>query len=107
MFGDWVAGTTTLNIEAWGFLTILLLVFGLFLLLAGVFTAYFGSGKSRTIGVGLLVGGNVVGILFAYLYHIESHNLGSLLVGTIEVLAAAVIGAIAAIAIFLVAIMKS
>lgn len=107
MFGEWVAGTTTLNIEAWGFLTILLLVFGLFLLLAGVFTAYFGSGKSRQIGVALLVGGIVVGVLFAYLYHLEAHNLGSLLVGTIEVLAAAVIGAIAAIAIFLVAIMKS
>ena len=30
------------------FLTVLLLTFGLFMVLAGAFTAYFGSGKSRS-----------------------------------------------------------
>ncbi|MCI4335150.1 MAG: hypothetical protein L3K04_05960 [Thermoplasmata archaeon] len=104
---DALVGTTTLNIELLGFVTILLLIFGLFLLLAGVFTAYFGSGKSRTIGVLLLVGGIVVGVLIAYIYHMQAHNLGPLLWGTFEVLAAAVIGGLVAIAIFLVAIMKS
>src|SRR5438093_242896 len=44
------------------FLTILLLTFALFLLITGAFTAYFGSGKSRKIGVGLLIGGLVVGL---------------------------------------------
>ena len=45
-----------MTVDQW--LTFLLLVFGLFLVLAGVFTAYFGSGRSRSIGVGLLVGGS-------------------------------------------------
>ena len=50
------------------FVTVLLLTFALFLVITGAFTAYFGSGKSRTIGVALLVVGLVVGILFGYLY---------------------------------------
>src|SRR5207249_2287544 len=37
------------------FVTILLLTFSLFLVITCAFTAYFGSGKSRKIGVGLLV----------------------------------------------------
>src|SRR2546430_438942 len=37
------------------FVTILLLTFSLFLVITGAFTAYFGSGKSRKIGVGLLL----------------------------------------------------
>jgi uncharacterized membrane protein len=98
-------------IEGWQFLTILLLVFGLFLILAGIFTAYFGSGKSRTIGVALLVVGLVVGILTAFLYHNGSlgsaHDLGGLLWEAFLVIVAAVIGALVAVGIFLVAIMKS
>ena len=96
------------------FLTILLLVFGLFLILAGIFTAYFGSGKSRTIGVVLLVVGLVVGVLVGYLYAYGdlgnsgmAHHLGDLLLGSFLVILAAVIGALIAIGIFLVAIMKS
>jgi hypothetical protein len=95
--------------NAWmSFLIILLLVFGLFLILAGVFTAYFGSGKSRTIGVVLLVVGLVVGLLAGYWYHIASpDNLSNLVWQSFLVIAAAAIGALIAIAIFLVAIMKS
>jgi len=95
------------------FLTILLLVFGLFLILAGIFTAYFGSGKSRTIGVVLLVAGIVVGIATGYLYHASNvgSSSGTYLLGLIEesllVIVAAAIGALAAVGIFLVAIMKS
>ena len=48
------------------FLTVLLLTFGLFMVLAGAFTAYFGSGKSRIIGVVLLVVGLVVAIFWIY-----------------------------------------
>ena len=68
MFGL-VEGGTTLNGGGWQFLEIFLLVFSLFMILAGVFTAYFGSGKSRTVGVGLLVAGIVVGLLAGYAYH--------------------------------------
>ena len=92
------------------FAVILLLVFGLFLILAGIFTAYFGSGKSRTIGVVLLVGGLVVGALTGYFdssLYAHGNNLSGLLEQATLVIVGAVIGALAAIAIFLVAIMKS
>jgi hypothetical protein len=105
-----LTGTSTLNIGGYQFLEILLLIFGLFLILAGAFTAYFGSGKSRSIGVGLLAGGIVVGVVSAYWYHIANvsgNTLGSLLWFSFLVIVAAVIGALAAVAIFLVAIMKS
>ncbi len=103
---------TSVNIDIWAFLAILLLVFGLFLILAGIFTAYFGSGKSRTIGVVLLVVGLVVGLLVGYLYSAgtfgnHAHQLGNLLLESFLVIVAAVIGALVAIGIFLVAIMKS
>jgi hypothetical protein len=94
------------------FVVVLLLVFALFLILAGIFTAYFGSGKSRTIGVALLVVGLVVGVLIAYLYHAgdfgsNSGGLSALVLQSLLVIVAAVIGALVAIGIFLVAIMKS
>jgi hypothetical protein len=104
---------TAVEIGLWQFLAILLLVFGLFLILAGIFTAYFGSGKSRTIGVALLVVGLVVGLLVGWLYSygdfpgVKEHHLGDLLLGSFLVILAAVIGALIAIGIFLVAIMKS
>ncbi|MCI4330983.1 MAG: hypothetical protein L3K19_03960 [Thermoplasmata archaeon] len=105
---DLVTATEALTVGAWQFVTILLLIFGLFLILAGLFTAYFGSGKSRTIGVVLLVVGIVVGILISYSYsRVLDHALTALVWEAFLVIIAAVIGALAAIAIFLVAIMKS
>ncbi len=93
-----------------GFLTVLLLTFGLFMVLAGAFTAYFGSGKSRTIGVVLLVIGLVVGILWVYLAGFTD----SIVVDISDVvwtafinILAAVIGALIAVGAFLLAIMKS
>ncbi|HEV2520541.1 MAG TPA: hypothetical protein VGX00_08030 [Thermoplasmata archaeon] len=100
-------GDATLAVGFPQFGAILLLVFGLFLILAGIFTAYFGSGKSRTIGVVLLVVGVVVGILTAFWYHNSTSGLTALIEESLLVIVAAVIGALAAIAIFLVAIMKS
>lgn len=111
MFG--LLGTASLSIGGWQFLEIFLLVFSLFLILAGVFTAYFGSGKSRTIGVGLLVGGLVIGIASGYFYHTgalnsgASDDLSTLVWQAFLVILAAVIGALVAVGIFLVAIMKS
>ena len=93
------------------FLTVLILVFALFMLLAGIFTAYFGSGKSRMIGVVLLVVGLIVGVLWAIL---SMYNVGIKNVDLSEVIwvafvyiIAAVIGALIAIGVFLLAIMKS
>jgi len=109
-----ILGNSTSSAANWeNFLTILLLVFGLFLVLAGLFTAYFGSGKSRTIGVALLVFGFVVGIAVWALWHQSwgtsngSVGLFTVVEQSVLVIVAALIGALVAIGIFLVAIMKS
>ena len=99
------------------FLTILLLVLGLGLLVAGLFTVYFGSGKSRGIGAGLLVGGIIIGALVAFLYYNEIILLGRadgglwllwwVIKDALIYLLAAAVGGLAAIGMFLLAIMKS
>lgn len=94
------------------FVTILLLTFAFVLLIAGAFTAYFGSGKSRKIGAGLLVGGVVIGLLWGFLISAYGPlnglaNLGQVVIQAIIVLIAAGVGAGAAIGLFLLAIMKS
>ncbi len=100
-------------VGVWEFAIILLLTFALFLLITGAFTAYFGSGKSRKIGAGLLVGGIVIGLLIVLLRYFgafgpsEGGWFTTVIVQTILVLLAAIIGAAAAIGLFLLAIMKS
>src|SRR5437879_6341670 len=86
------------------FVTILLLTFSLFLVITGAFTAYFGSGKSRKIGVGLLVGG-----LWGWYSGPGSTGivLVDVIIQSIGVILAAIIGAAIAIGLFLLAIMKS
>lgn len=95
----------------WG---ILLFSFGLFTLLAGLFTAYFGAGKSRAIGFVLTIIGllglilfvtftwNVVDVLPAYLAGSE-HAIVLSLVGVLG----SAVGAVAALIVFLVSIMKA
>jgi len=92
------------------FLTVLLLTFALFMVLAGAFTAYFGSGKSRTIGIVLLVVGLIVGIVWVYLTGFTDMIdvwLGDVVWAAFLNIIAAVIGALIAIGVFLLAIMKS
>ncbi len=96
------------------FLTILLMTLGLFLVLAGVFTAYFGSGKSRTIGVVLLVVGLLIAIIWVGLRLMDPTSTGLINVSIIDTIwvaflyiLAALIGALIAIGVFLLAIMKS
>ena len=93
------------------FLTVLILVFALFMLLAGIFTAYFGSGKSRMIGVALLVIGLVVGIMWVVMgmdsVDMINVDLSSVIWNAFVYIIAAVIGALIAIGVFLLAIMKS
>jgi hypothetical protein len=92
------------------FLTVLMLTFALFMVLAGAFTAYFGSGKSRTIGIVLLLVGLIVGIVWVYLggfTDIINVWLGDVVWAAFLNIIAAVIGALIAIGVFLLAIMKS
>ncbi|MBE0517948.1 MAG: hypothetical protein IH630_01825 [Thermoplasmata archaeon] len=93
------------------FMTVLLMIFGLFMLLAGVFTAYFGSGKSRIIGVVLLVIGLIVGVLWAVMcidsVAVIDVNLSKVIWDAFLYILAGLIGALAAVGVFLLAIMKS
>jgi hypothetical protein len=93
------------------FLTVLILVFALFMLLAGIFTAYFGSGKSRMIGVALLVIGLVVGIIWVVLgmdsVGVINVDLSRVVWDAFTFILAGLLGALAAIGVFLLAIMKS
>jgi hypothetical protein len=95
------------------FLTIVVFVFAVAMIVAGVFTAYFGSGKSRTVGLALLFVGLAIGLVWGYLV-VWSDVSPFTEVATWDVvyeslltLLAAVIGAAAAVGIFLVAVMKS
>ncbi len=92
------------------FLTVILLTLGLGMLLSGIFTAYFGRGKSRSIGISL----TIVGILL-WIGTIVAHSEGifgetgfmEILKASLFYVGAFVIGALIAIGIFLVAIMKT
>ncbi len=99
------------DMDIWVFLTVMILVFALFMLLAGIFTAYFGSGKSRMIGVALLVIGLVVGILWVVMgmdsVAIIEVDLSQVIWDAFTYILAGVVGALIAIGVFLVAIMKS
>lgn len=100
--------------DLWIFVTIFIFSFALFLLITGAFTAYFGSGKSRKIGAGLLVGGLLIGILWVVLriMGVVAPEQGGgwltdVILQSIVTVLAVVIGAGLAIGLFLLAIMKS
>jgi hypothetical protein len=99
------------------FLFVLIMSFGIFSLLAGIFTAYFGAGKSRAIGGFLLVIGIVIILIWVYFGIMQDYPDDTLL-GVVHWEAAktleafltvlgAIIGALVAIGVFLLAIMKS
>ena len=94
------------------FFAILIFAFGLFTLMAGLFTAYFGAGKSRAIGITLTVVGVIGLVLFGALtWDIVSlikpiFSPGDVIFGLVGVLGAAV-GAVIALVVFLVSIMKA
>ena len=100
----------------WNFFSVFLMIFGLFMILAGVFTAYFGSGKSRAIGAALLVVGLIIGVMLFMLTTQyggdlailnEEVSFGTIALETLGYIVASVIGALVALGIFLVAIMKA
>jgi len=93
------------------FVSMCMLVFAIGTVIAGLFTAYFGSGKSRAIGAVLLLIGLIVGILF---WNYSSGALwGSaewdweLVKNGISAVIGAIVGALIALGIFLAGIMKA
>ncbi len=95
------------------FLTIVMFVFSIVLLIAGIFSAYFGSGKSRTYGAIMLAVGAIVLVLWAYFVGYSDITLFSdvaaweVMYNTLISLIAVLIGALIAVGIFLVAVLKS
>ena len=95
------------------FLTIAVLAFSLVMILAGLFTAYFGTGKSRKVGLILFVVGLIVGLVWAYLGGFSDIAPFNTLALVDIVLEAAVnfigiiLGTLVAVGIFLYAVMKS
>ncbi len=96
------------------FLTIIILAFAVVMVLAGLFTAGFGNGRSRIAGILMLVVGIVVGVAWCVLA-----GSGNLMEPVFDVdvwdvfmnglinLIGILIGALIAVGIFLVAILKS
>lgn len=98
------------------FLSMMMLVFAIASIIAGLFTAYFGSGKSRAVGGILIIIGIIVFVLFMWGAGWLSGMLGDpsgyfvfkghILQGIVAVLGA-IVGAAIALGIFLLAIMKA
>lgn len=97
------------------FLSMLMLVFAIASIIAGIFTAYFGSGKSRAVGAILVIIGLIVFILFLWGAGLVGFMgaapgfldfEGTIINGIVAVIGA-IIGALIALGIFLLAIMKA
>jgi len=96
------------------FWSMLLLSFGLLVLVAGLFTAYFGAGRSRKIGLAL----SMIGILSLFLFAAFTFHFPATITDVVSwdtqlVLAsllgvvAAVTGTVLAIGLFLTSIMRA
>lgn len=92
-----------------------MLVFAIASIIAGIFTAYFGSGKSRAVGALLIIIGLIVFILFLWGAGVLTfmgdtpeimYFTGTIINGIVAVVGA-IIGALIALGIFLLAIMKA
>jgi hypothetical protein len=97
------------------FMSMLTLVFAVASIIAGIFTAYFGSGRSRAVGAILIIIGLIVFVLFLWgagLLTFMGSAPGILAfagaIGNgIAAVIGAIIGALIALGIFLLAIMKA
>jgi hypothetical protein len=97
------------------FLSMMMLVFAIASIIAGIFTAYFGSGKSRAVGAILIIIGLIVGVVFLWGANllgfmgtpVELLDFSGTIVNGIIAVIGAVVGALIALGIFLLAIMKA
>jgi hypothetical protein len=97
------------------FLSMMTLVFAIASIIAGFFTAYFGSGKSRAVGAILIIIGLLVGVIFLWGANLlgfmgqpmDLLNFTGTIVNGIVAVIGAVVGALIALGIFLLAIMKA
>lgn len=97
--------------EEWAsFASIVVISFALITLLAGVFTAYFGSGRSRTMGILFVIIGIIIGAAWGYMCMGQNAIINVALLDVLEealiYIVAAGLGFIIAAGLFLLAIMK-
>jgi len=94
------------------FINVFLLVFGLSLALAGIFTVYFGAGKSRKLGAIILVAGlGIVGLMY-WLFTAGYTGPGTVsfwdyVKGPVVTLFAGITGVVAAVLLFIGIITKA
>lgn len=91
------------------FLVIILGIIALSLLVFGILTAYFGKGKARAVGSGMIVGAIVLGLVTYFLSDFVFHFslINEVVLGALFYLVAAIIGLVIGLLIFLGAIMKT
>ena len=102
-----------MEFEIYSFLTLVVFAFALVMLVAGIFSAYFGSGKSKAAGGAMAIIGLIVGIIWAYLVGFSDIEpfcdvatwdvVYTAIISLIDIL----IGALVAVGIFLVVVLKS
>ena len=96
------------------FLSMLTLVFAIASIIAGIFTAYFGSGKSRAVGAVLIIIGLIIFVIFlmgagilTFMTMPSILNFQGVILNGIVAVIGAIVGALIALGIFLLAIMKA
>jgi len=99
-------------VDMWNlFISMLLLIFAIGTLLAGVFTIYFGTGRSRVIGSILFLIGLVVAVIFynyttGQLWSVSSWGWKTVEAGIVSLIGG-IIGGLIALGVFLAGIMKA
>lgn len=102
-----------MDIISWEFLSLVILVFAVVMILAGIFSAYFGKGKNRAYGILIAVIGLVVGLIMVYFLNWSDVDTfrdidgWDIVYNAIVYLIGILIGALAAVGIFLVTVLKS
>ncbi|MCL2510287.1 MAG: hypothetical protein FWF07_04320 [Methanomassiliicoccaceae archaeon] len=102
-----------MDMDIWSFLTIIIFVFALVMMVAGIFSAYFGAGKNRAYGGILFAVGAIVCVIWAYLVGFSDMSpfcdvqAWDVMYSALVYLVAVLVGALIAIGIFLVVVLKS
>lgn len=101
-----------MEIISMSFLTLVVFAFAFIMLVAGVFAAGFGSGKSRACGVIMAIVGLLVGVVWAYLVGFSDISpfcevaAWDVVYNAIINLIGILVGALVAVGIFLVVVLK-
>ncbi|UAL07775.1 MAG: hypothetical protein KRP56_00460 [Candidatus Methanogranum gryphiswaldense] len=99
--------------DIWSFLTLIIFVFGIVMMIAGIFSAYFGAGKNRMYGGIIFAVGLIVSFVWAYLTlwsgisPFNDVDVWTVMYDAVVNLIGILIGALIAVGIFLVVVLKS